>query len=205
MQTPARLKLVNQFGGERFVPLDKPIFTIGRKAENDLQLISDGVSRQHAEIRHEDGAYYLIDIGSKRGTFVNGQRVERCVLQHQDAIRIGGEEEQLLTFFDDSIERASAIFATNPRTSISQRLNDRALVASANEELQKLGRYMEVNQAFKFSLTPDDVLCLIVDAAIEITGAERGLSDVAESGRRSGIQSRARPGARVGSSATNSQ
>jgi len=37
---------------------------------------------------------------------------------------------------------------------------------SANDELQKLSRYVEVNQAFKFSMTPDDVLCLIVDAAM---------------------------------------
>jgi GAF domain-containing protein len=49
-----------------------------------------------------------------------------------------------------------------------------ARAASANEELQKLARYVEVNQAFKFSLTPDDVLTLIVDAAIEMTQAERG-------------------------------
>jgi phosphoserine phosphatase RsbU/P len=171
MQKPARLKIVNRFGVTKSLPLGNPTFTIGRKADNDLQLLSDSVSRQHAEIVYEDDVYYLVDIGSKRGTFVNGQQIVRCALQHLDLIRIGGEEEQQITFLDDTIERASAIFESSPRLTLTQQA-DR--VTSANEELQKLARFIEVNQAFKFSLTPDDVLCLIVDAAVEITQAERG-------------------------------
>ncbi|HEY6404108.1 MAG TPA: SpoIIE family protein phosphatase [Blastocatellia bacterium] len=171
MQKPARLKIVNRFGVTQSLPLGGPVFTIGRKAENSLQLLSDSVSRQHAEIVYENDSYYLVDIGSKRGTFVNGQQVVRCVLQHRDIIRIGGDEEQQITFLDDTVERASAIFDSSPRLALTQQV-DR--VTSANEELKKLARFIEVNQAFKFSLTPDDVLCLIVDAAIEITQAERG-------------------------------
>jgi phosphoserine phosphatase RsbU/P len=171
MQKPARLKIVNRFGVMRSLPLGDPVFTIGRKAENSLQLLSDSVSRQHAEIVYENDAYYLVDIGSKRGTFVNGQQVVRYALQHLDVIRIGGDEEQQITFLDDSVERASAIFDSSPRLALTQQAER---VTSANEELKKLARFIEVNQAFKFSLTPDDVLCLIVDAAIEITQAERG-------------------------------
>jgi len=174
MQKPAQLKITNRFGVTRFLPLDKPVFTIGRKAENDLQLLSDTVSRQHAEIVYEDDGYVLVDVGSKRGTFVNDQRVERCGLQHQDRLRIGGDDEQQIVFLDDTIENASAIFDSAPRLTVSPPSKDRPPPASANEELQKLSRFVEVNQAFKFSMTPDDVLTLIVDAAIEITQAERG-------------------------------
>ncbi|HMZ22768.1 MAG TPA: FHA domain-containing protein, partial [Blastocatellia bacterium] len=77
MQKPAQLKIVNRFGVTRFIPLNKRVFTIGRKAENDLQLLSDTVSRQHAEIIYEEDCYVLVDVGSKRGTFVNEQRVQR--------------------------------------------------------------------------------------------------------------------------------
>jgi serine phosphatase RsbU (regulator of sigma subunit) len=176
MQKPAQLKIINRFGVMRYLPLNKSIFTIGRKAENDLQMLSDTVSRQHAEIVYEDDNYYLKDIGSKRGTFVNDQRIERCALQHQDRIRIGGDDDQQIVFLDDTVERASAIFDSSPQLTLSRLSpqDDRSRAASANEELQKLSRFIEVNQAFKFSLTPDDVLCLIVDAAIEITQAERG-------------------------------
>lgn len=174
MQKPAQLKIVNRFGVTRLLSLGKPVFTIGRKAENDLQLLSDSVSRQHAEIVYENGAWYLVDIGSKRGTFVNDQRIERCALQHLDRIRVGGDEEQQITFLDETVECASAIFDSTPRLTLTPPVQDRERVTSANEELQKLARFVEVNQAFKFSMTPDDVLCLIVDAAIEITQAERG-------------------------------
>ncbi|MBO0797491.1 MAG: SpoIIE family protein phosphatase [Blastocatellia bacterium] len=174
MQKQAQLKIVNRFGVTRFLSLNKPVFTIGRKAENDLQLLSDTVSRQHAEIVYDDDTYYLIDIGSKRGSFVNDQPVERIALQHQDRIRIGGDEEQKIYFLDYTIENASAIFDSSPQLTLSPSTEERSRAASANEELQKLARFIEVNQAFKFSLTPDDVLCLIVDAAIEITQAGRG-------------------------------
>jgi phosphoserine phosphatase RsbU/P len=173
MQKTAQLKVINRFGVEKLFPLDKSVFTIGRKAENDLQLLSDTVSRQHAEIVCEDDTYFLIDIGSKRGTFVNDQRIERIALQHQDRIRIGGDEDQFLIFLDESVERAAIIFDTGTHQ-IRLPSYDRAPEASANEELQKLSRYLEVNQAFKFSMSPDDVLCLIVDAAIEMAVAERG-------------------------------
>jgi serine phosphatase RsbU (regulator of sigma subunit)/pSer/pThr/pTyr-binding forkhead associated (FHA) protein len=170
MQKSAQLKITDRFGVERVLPLNKPVFTIGRKADNDLQLISDTVSRYHAEVVYEDETYYLVDKGSKRGSFVSGQRVERCALQHLDQISIGGEDECQIQFLDDTVATASAIFSKS-ELNLSQSLSARA---SANEELQKLARFVEVNQAFKFSLTPDDVLCLIVDAAIEMTKAERG-------------------------------
>lgn len=174
MQKPGRLKITNRFGITRYLPLDKPIITIGRKAENDLQILSDSVSRRHAEVVFNDEIYFLVDVGSKRGTFINNQRVDRWALQHMDVIRIGGADDQQIIFLDDTIERASAIFDSSPHLTLSIPSQSRELIPSANEELQKLARFIEVNQAFKFSLTPDDVLCLIVDASIEITNAERG-------------------------------
>src|SRR5262245_15971674 len=139
MQKTAQLKVINRFGVEKLFPLDKPVFTIGRKAENDLQLLSDTVSRQHAEIVYENDTYYLVDIGSKRGSFVNDQRVERIALQHQDRIRIGGDEDQYLIFLDQTVEQASIIFNTGTHQ-MRQPSYDRAPDASANEELQKLPR-----------------------------------------------------------------
>ena len=174
MQKSAQLKVTTPFGGERVISLTKPVFTIGRKAENDLQLLHDTVSRQHAEIICEDDSFFLVDVGSKRGTFVNGQRIERIALQHLDRILIGGDDAQQLQFFDENISEVSAIFDSHSNLNLTQSLSDRMRLASANEELQKLSRFVEVNQAFKFSMTPDDVLCLIVDAAIEITQADRG-------------------------------
>ncbi len=169
MQKPALLKIVDQFGVNKALPLENRLFTIGRKPGNDLLLLSSYVSRYHGAIVYEDDAYYLVDKGSKSGLFVNGQRITRCELHHLDQIRVGDHDDCQIQFLE---EAAPVIFGTHPSLNLSQ--IDPAAGASANEELQRLARYVEVNQAFKFSLTPDDVLCLIVDAAIEMADAERG-------------------------------
>src|SRR5947207_13487801 len=64
---------------------------IGRVPDNDLVLSDLNVSRYHAELRrHPDGSFELADVGSHRGTFVNGQRISRAVLTERDIVGIGG-------------------------------------------------------------------------------------------------------------------
>lgn len=169
MQKPALLKIVDQFGGRKTLPLEKRVFTIGRRPENDLMLLSSGVSRDHGAIVYDNETYCLVDKASKSGLFVNGQRITRCELHHLDQISVGGHDDCQIQFLEESVP---VIFESSHSLNLSQL--GHASGASANEELQQLARYVEVHQAFKFSLTPDDVLCLIVDAAIEIANAERG-------------------------------
>jgi sigma-B regulation protein RsbU (phosphoserine phosphatase) len=169
MQKPALLKIVDQFGVKKSMRLEKRVFTIGRRPENDLVLLSSGVSRDHGAIVYDGDHYYLVDKGSKSGLFVNGQPITRCELHHLDQIAVGGHDDCQIEFIEES---DSVIFSSSESLNLSQ--GDSAPGISANEELQRLARYVEINQAFKFSLTPDDVLCLIVDAAIEMAKAERG-------------------------------
>jgi predicted component of type VI protein secretion system len=68
--------------------------TIGRDRENDLELASKKVSRQHAEIRYERGRWVLEDRGSFNGTFLNANRLHAGApvpLHHADRIGIGPE------------------------------------------------------------------------------------------------------------------
>ncbi len=169
MQKPALLKIVDQFGVNKTLPIVKRVFTIGRKPGNDLMLLSSAVSRDHGAIVYDNEAYYLVDKDSKSGLFVNGERVTRCELHHQDNIGVGGHEDCQIQFLEESLP---PIFESSQGLKLSQ--PHPVSGVSPNEELQQLARYVEVHQAFKFSLTPDDVLCLIVDAAIEMANAERG-------------------------------
>ncbi|WP_252271245.1 FHA domain-containing protein [Pseudomonas subflava] len=72
-------------------------FTIGQDRRNDLVLEDAGISAFHAEIRRENGLYYLSDCDSELGTFVNDERIAtRYQLRSEDRLRLG-EVELLLT------------------------------------------------------------------------------------------------------------
>ena len=72
----------------QMIPLEKPVIRIGRQLENDIVLHEEFVSRFHAEIRFEEGKYILQDNGSTSGTFVNGRKIDRCVLNSGDLISV---------------------------------------------------------------------------------------------------------------------
>ena len=73
----------------QMIPLEKLVIRLGRQMENDIVFHEEFVSRFHAEIRFEDGKYTLQDNGSTSGTFVNGRKIDRCVLNSGDLISIG--------------------------------------------------------------------------------------------------------------------
>jgi VWFA-related protein len=66
---------------------------VGRGAECELVLDSHQVSRVHAIIEAMDGAFRLVDEGSRNGTYVNGRRVKQTQeLREGDVIRFGDRE-----------------------------------------------------------------------------------------------------------------
>lgn len=73
---------------KQIIPLTKPVTTLGRQLENDIVFHEEFLSRFHAEIVHEDDRYVLYDKDSTSGTFVNGRKVDRCVLNSGDLISL---------------------------------------------------------------------------------------------------------------------
>jgi hypothetical protein len=69
--------------------LEKRQVVLGRSRECDITLEDPNISRRHAEIRQEDGAYWIVDLGSTNGIEVNGKRVDRARLSHDDQIVLG--------------------------------------------------------------------------------------------------------------------
>lgn len=74
--------------GDRFV-LGETIITIGRVPESVITLEDPNVSRNHAEIRPQGGAFVLADLGSTNGTKINGVKVSERVLQDGDEMTFG--------------------------------------------------------------------------------------------------------------------
>jgi serine phosphatase RsbU (regulator of sigma subunit) len=149
---------INDTLGRRVVVINKPVFQIGRRSESDLRSVGVDVSREHAEILlREDGAYILRDRGSRYGTFVNDEPVAEQPLNHRDRIRLGRSGSAELVFLLDDV-------ADSPGAHTSGVVDFRQ-ISSLLDSLRALGSARVL----------DDVLELVMDSAVEATGAERGM------------------------------
>jgi hypothetical protein len=84
-----------QAGREVIIPVAE--FVIGRGEECHLRPRSDAISRRHCVIVVNDKEVVLRDLGSKNGSYVNGQRVEgSCVVQPGDQVQVGPLQFELV-------------------------------------------------------------------------------------------------------------
>ncbi len=152
----AQLTFTDPTGQRQTVAVSETPFRIGRSRSNHLPLSGAEVSREHAEIAWDDGQFVLRDRMSRSGTFVNDDPIEILPLKAGDRIRVGSLE---LTFSvgsrtdDDTQSSASS-------TAISDLRQTAALLAG----LRAVGSAGVL----------DHVLDLVLDSALDVSGAERG-------------------------------
>jgi hypothetical protein len=73
-------------------PLSGDVTVLGRSRECDVRVADTNVSRRHAELRRDDGAFWIVDLGSTNGTELNGRRVERARVEDGDRITLGSTD-----------------------------------------------------------------------------------------------------------------
>ncbi|MGH9894477.1 MAG: FHA domain-containing protein, partial [bacterium] len=163
-KTPT-LILVEPSGVRRPVPLLHTPVSIGRRPESDIHLRDSRVSRQHAIIRAEDGHYLVEDCRSRHGTWVNGERIEdpRELLPN-DRIDFGVPDSYSLIFVteEESLD------------DLLQRVDTPPSPDAVSQQLRKLNLFLEVGRTLHAGLALDEVLTLVIDTCLDITGSERG-------------------------------
>jgi pSer/pThr/pTyr-binding forkhead associated (FHA) protein len=82
--------LLNIRGKRRELEGDRVV--LGRSRDCDIPIDDANVSRRHAEIVHEDGGWWVVDLGSTNGVEVNGEQVKRARLEPNDRIVLGRTE-----------------------------------------------------------------------------------------------------------------
>ena len=87
-------------GGKTY-PIGDGLSTIGRAKDNDIVIEHHTVSRRHAEINKDESGYWLSDVGSRNGTFVNGSKVEvdGRRLRDMDRIDLGSSGSSVFWVF----------------------------------------------------------------------------------------------------------
>jgi len=165
------LEVVSPDGARRYVRVTQMPFLIGRGAEtgNHLQLADRRISRNCAAIVTEANKYYIEDRGQRRGLFVNGEKTESRELQDGDSITFG---------LDDSYEiiyRSATNASTDSLPHLLTRIEHITSSESSGGGLRKLNLLLEATTLLHSQLPLDTVLGHMLDHAVSVTDADRGL------------------------------
>ena len=153
------LEIIESTGRREVAVEETAPYVIGRSSECQLQLTDAQVSRRHCEFVHADGGWRVRDCGSRFGTFLNNQKTSDSPVKPGDRLRIGQTEI-----------RVSDQAAGQTSSAVSDFRQMNALLAS----LRALGSTQVL----------DEVLAIVLDSALEATGAERGFILLADANKK---------------------
>ena len=166
----AVLEVVSPDGARRYARITQTPFMIGRGAEtgNHLQLSDRRISRNCAAVVIEANRYYVEDRGQRRGLFVNGEKIDSRELQDGDIVTFG---------LDDSYEIIFRSAKGADDDSIPQLLTRIEHITSSEPSggLRKLNLLLEATTLLHSQLPLDSVLGKMLDYAVSVTDADRGL------------------------------
>jgi len=151
---------------QRTINLDHTPFTVGRKVDKDLVIADPRVSRDHAIIVAENGKFTVVDQGSKHGTFVNGERIDRQILERNDRMEFGVREVAYVIF---NPQHATSNTAREFLSQISG-----IQISTESTDLEKLTLFLEAARKLNTIGVLDEILVTLLDATLKLTRAERG-------------------------------
>lgn len=148
----ALLEVVRGNLPEKIYFLKPRSYSVGRARHNDLALSESSVSKAHARITYDDGAFHVEDQGSLHGVFVNGTKVKKAALAQGTEIQLGNVSLRFSLLGQDGTTDQIAEYPW---------IEQQQLVLS-------------IVQALNSTLILSQVLEQVLDAVMRITRAERG-------------------------------
>ncbi len=146
------------------MPLDHFPFSMGRHSENDLILRDSRVSRKHAVILERGAELWLEDLESLHGVRVNEVKVAQAKkLTGGDVVDFGLEDGYRIIIVEKSEAEIRRLMGRMPGSG-----------AAGTTELSKLRALTEVARSLEHAMSTQDVLSAVIEAALTVTGCERG-------------------------------
>ena len=151
---------------QKTVALNHTPFTVGRKMDKDLVIADPRVSRDHALLISENGKFFVEDQGSKHGTFVNGERVDRKQLERNDRLEFGARDTIYAVFHPQHVTSNTArdFLSQISEIQISREVTD----------LEKLTIFLEAARKLNTTGVLDEILLTLLDVTLKLACAERG-------------------------------
>ncbi|MBZ5563473.1 MAG: SpoIIE family protein phosphatase [Acidobacteriia bacterium] len=165
-----RLTVRDAFGNQREIEITRTPFTLGRQSDNDLVLLDSRISRRHARIVQGESGYLIEDLGSRHGIFVNSERIQTAPLKSGDQINLGIADSYTLSF---AVEAAVL-------PGLLEKFEQAA--ASPAPQLHHLSLLLQMAQILHRAPALEEVLITLVDSALQLANAERGLLFLREGG-----------------------
>ena len=151
---------------QKNIVLNRTPFSVGRKVDKDLVIADPRVSRDHAQIMQEGLDFFLVDLGSKHGTYVNGERIQRQKLERGDRLEFGARDSAYVLF--NPAQRTS----NTAREFLSQISGIQ--IKQETTDLEKLTLFLEAARKLNTVGVLDEILMTMLDVTLQLTRAERG-------------------------------
>ncbi len=167
------LKWIGDEGSVQVFLLRAKKVLLGRKSDADVVFDSRCVSRLHARVEKDQGDYFLVDLDSLRGSYVDGQRIERVKLTPGNRICLGHEEVPIWYHNEDSDPgEIPAVSKANPvprRVPVSQSGD-----AHYSWDLETISTILESQYQWSQKFSAEATFEQILKSALEISDGQRG-------------------------------
>jgi hypothetical protein len=125
-----RLKVIYQAGDSEVFEFKKQVITVGRGSKCDLRVNGEGISREHLRIEEKDNQYFITDLGSSNGSFMNDEKLEAL------------QETDFTTFFPVVLGAGTQVMLLNEDESSDDSKSSSSLLASNPNEYKPTGKAM---------------------------------------------------------------
>jgi serine phosphatase RsbU (regulator of sigma subunit)/pSer/pThr/pTyr-binding forkhead associated (FHA) protein len=173
--TPSLHVLKGMTEGQR-IPLDNDRCVLGRNPDCQVVIPITSVSREHAAIVRRQGRYYIEDLQSRNGTFVNNQQItQQTLLNHKDRIRVCDFTAEFLDALntlplrpelqaeeeepEDDVDTSSTVEAT---------LSHSSNLVLQTQPAEKLKALLDISRNLSKTLELDPLLPQIVDNLFQL-------------------------------------
>jgi transcriptional regulator with GAF, ATPase, and Fis domain len=154
-------------GSPRTFVLYKPVNTIGRALGNDVAVATPGIGETHAQVLFDGRDFNLEEVDKSGEILINGKKKRRARLVHGDRLTLGDAELQF-SIFDEPHAASRSATGSSAGTGGSPGGGEPMTLAG----VRKLHEFSEKLMTLK---NLDELLEAMLDAVIDVTGAEKGL------------------------------